>query len=293
MPEKEKTPMREHGGSPPMDSDSLYHQEQPAKKQLAFSARSARDNFALIANNALRDPRISYRAKGILAACLSHSAGYTFNKDWILQHGTEGRDAIVTALKELRKFGYLINVKIRNDDGRICGERYEFCDEPARDEVGTGDRDSSAPVDRETENQRPEKPDAGKPGRKRIPIRRRPIEENPPLSPRAGAGRRSAPGGELPDWLEGCREELAMWQRNRAKAHPKLPSGITKISMRGLLYAKERGVLQEFCEYAAESNWQSLGFAGYRDYIDKLVKDKNGNNHKANQTIAPINYTLG
>lgn len=292
MSEQEKTPMRKHGGRPPMDSDSLYHQDQPAKKQLTFSARSARDNFALIANNALRDPRISYRAKGILAACLSHSAGYNFNKDWILQHGTEGRDAVVTALRELRKFGYLVNVKVRNVDGRICGERYEFCDEPARDEVDTSERVSSAPVDQETGNQRPEKPDAGKPGRKRIPIERRPIK-NPPLSPRAGAGRRSVGGPELPEWLEPHRQELAAWQDNRAKAHPKLPPGITKISIKGLLYAKERGVLQEFCEYAAESNWQSLGFAGHREYIDKLVKDKNGGNAKNNQTIAPIKYTLG
>lgn len=71
--------------------------------------RSADGNFTTVANAALRDPRISYRAKGILAACLSHSDGFTLSRAWIDSHGTEGREAITSAIRELRTFGYVMD----------------------------------------------------------------------------------------------------------------------------------------------------------------------------------------
>jgi len=57
-----------------------------------------------------------------------------------------------------------------------------------------------------------------------------------------------------------------------------------------LQYAKQQGVLVEFCELAAESTWQSLGFNGYKEYIDKLVKEKHGRASKP--AMSEINYTL-
>ena len=62
--------------------------------------------FVTIANEALRDPRLSYRAKGILAACLTHAADFPLTRAWIDSHGTEGRDAITKAIHELRELGY-------------------------------------------------------------------------------------------------------------------------------------------------------------------------------------------
>jgi len=63
--------------------------------------------FTMILNDAIRDDRISWRAKGILAGCLSHANNFQFTKAWIIEHGTEGRDAVNNALNELRKYGYL------------------------------------------------------------------------------------------------------------------------------------------------------------------------------------------
>lgn len=258
-----------------------------SQKSPTFGANSSRERFALIANEALRDKRLSYRAKGILAACLTHSANFSFNKEWILEHGTEGRDAIVTALKELRSLGYLKNIKLRDEKGQICGERYEFSDVPQAAAGGsTGVLEIRSP-----ENQRTGKPDAGNSGRIRIPIERRPIEEdqeNPPLPPRTRTGRS---GLELIDWLEPYRAELERWQAQRSKAHPKLAKGISKNSMKALELAKELGVLQEYCDLVSETTWQSLGFAGHREYIQKLAKDHRSIACKSS-TIAPIKYTL-
>jgi hypothetical protein len=99
---------------------------------------------------------------------------------------------------------------------------------------------------------------------------------------------------ELPDWLEPHRANLTEWLKNRRKKH-RLEPDISKLSIKALEYAKSRGVLAQYCEVASEANWQSLGFIGSRDAIDKLAKE-NGisvkNQSQGKQSIAPINYTL-
>ena len=69
--------------------------------------RRADGHYTIVANDALRDSRLSYRARGILAAALSHGDGFTLTRAWIDSHGTEGRDAITAAIAELRELGYV------------------------------------------------------------------------------------------------------------------------------------------------------------------------------------------
>lgn len=230
-------------------------------------------HFTIVLSKALRDSRLSWRAKGILAGCLSHAENFTFNRSWIIAHGTEGRDAVIAALKELRDLGYLENVKTRDDAGRVTGEHYRFTDRPSKP---TPDQapEPSEPLakDRRPENQRPEKPDAGKPGRLRRSISSRSIQEkNPPISPQAKAKRFTEPI-ELPEWAEPYRHHLTEWLAKRLAKH-KLKPEITKNTISALEYAKSLGVLAQYCEYASERQWQSLGFAGHKELIEKLAKD--------------------
>lgn len=256
--------------------------------EIQFTSESAGSRFTLILNEAIRDPNISWRAKGILAGCLSHGQNFRFTKQWIIEHGTEGRDAVIAALKELRSAGYLKNVKIRDESNRITGEFYRFTD------VQEKPVDADPPgelVSRTPGFQRPEKPDAGISVRHRRPIERKPIQEPPcipPSQPRRLTGSRRL---ELPEWLEPYRLHLEQWQQNRKKAHPKATPGITDSTLKGLLYAKECGILREYCEYASEKNWQSLGFIGHREAIDKLAKEF-GKEQPANKSTAKIIYTI-
>lgn len=276
-------------------------QESSSEGSTRFRSRSSRERFTLVANQALRNPNISYRAKGILAACLSHAEDFEFTRKWIEDHGTEGRDAIISALKELRANGYLKNFKVRNDEGRILGEHYRFSDEVEGDDVleqpaGAGHRD---PGNQRPGNQRTEKPDAGKSGRNRRPPTRRPVEENhliqenppicPPLRSRAVA---KAVAIEMPGWLEPHREQIEAWLQNRKKKHKSDPQ-LTKLTMKGLMYAEELGVLAEYCEYASEMNWVSLGFAGHRELIQKLAKEHGKAVKPDKPAMADIVYTLG
>lgn len=74
--------------------------------------------FAQIANAALRDKRLSFRARGILAMVLSHSGEWQANREWIArQSDHEGRQAIQTALNELTELGYRRVHKEQAPDG--------------------------------------------------------------------------------------------------------------------------------------------------------------------------------
>jgi hypothetical protein len=259
--------------------------------EVTFTSSAYGKNFTIVLNNALRDKRLSWRAKGILAGCLTHSENFVFNRDWILEHGTEGRDAVIAALKELRSLGYLQNIKARDEKGCIVGEYYRFSDIPVSPEDADRRPGNQCPENPDAGgDRRTEKPDAGFPGRNRRPIERRPIEKNPPIIPKTT---KSSGKGKLvlPEWLEPYRSDLEQWQANRKRAYPKLAPGLTATSIKALEYARSVGVLAEYCSYVSERNWQSLGFIGHQETIDKLA-GRNSRNNGRNSTTNPVVYTL-
>lgn len=73
-------------------------------------------NFTTIPNSWIRDTRLSFRARGLLAMLLSHSAGWEVTISSLASQNKEGKDAILTAVRELERFGYL-----SREDGRSGG----------------------------------------------------------------------------------------------------------------------------------------------------------------------------
>jgi len=88
------------------------------------------DGYAIIANHWLRDPRLSWKAKGLLAYIASHDKRYQLSAEQFLAEGREARDAVRSGLRELEEAGYLRRVEARDSDGRIVGTDYELT-EPA------------------------------------------------------------------------------------------------------------------------------------------------------------------
>lgn len=72
--------------------------------------------FAQIANSALRDTRLSFKARGLLAMVLSHSGEWEAGRDWLeRQSQRDGRSAIQGALNELTDLGYRVVSKVQVD----------------------------------------------------------------------------------------------------------------------------------------------------------------------------------
>lgn len=84
--------------------------------------------FVQVPNAWARDARLSRKARGLLVELLSHTVGWEVTVDSLMDAGTEGRDAIRTAIKELVDHGYLVVHRQRNDAGQLQGTDYHLND---------------------------------------------------------------------------------------------------------------------------------------------------------------------
>lgn len=121
--------------------------------------------FTTIRNEVLRDKRLSFRALGILVEILSRPDNWRTRSETLAAGRREGRDAVRTALSELKAAGYLEQHKVRDESGRITTVSIVY-DEP-REGIPLADApetDFQASAQPEPGKPAPGKPHVGKPG---------------------------------------------------------------------------------------------------------------------------------
>lgn len=138
------------------------------------------EHFTQVYNNAMRDKRLSRRARGLLVELLTHRDGYGVSVASLVSGGPEGRDAIRKALLELEQYGYLTRTQHHSDDGQFGDMVYKVTDmpdglnihepknprsdpmseNPTTDETAGGDRwtENQSTENQAPENQAPENP---------------------------------------------------------------------------------------------------------------------------------------
>ncbi|WP_052399145.1 conserved phage C-terminal domain-containing protein [Candidatus Francisella endociliophora] len=121
--------------------------------------REKTEDYSIIANECFRNPKISGRAKGIYGYLMTLPNTWELNKKELLNHFTEGRDALNTAFDELVSFGYIHENRVRDEKGKFIGWEYVV------HEFAT----------RVTENPKSDKAENGK------PVTGKPKSENPHL----------------------------------------------------------------------------------------------------------------
>lgn len=113
-------------------------------------------NFTIVANDFLKDKRLSWKAKGIIAYIMMLPDDWELSMKELINHSTDGRDALYNGIKELRIFGYCRVTEKRRSNGTIAGCEYEICDR--------------AVFEPYTENPDTEKPDTENPQQQRNDI---------------------------------------------------------------------------------------------------------------------------
>lgn len=87
-------------------------------------------SYTVMANFHLRDKRLSLKSVGLLSKMLSFNDGWKFSTRGLAAICKEGPDAILTALRELEKNGYLVRHQERNANGRMGSMVFEIYEEP-------------------------------------------------------------------------------------------------------------------------------------------------------------------
>ena len=95
------------------------------------------DHFVQVPNDWMRDKRLSYKARGILAELMTHRANWQTSVARMAQDGQDGRDAIANGIKELEKFGYITRRQLRLEDGTLSEAEWITQDPPSTDYPST------------------------------------------------------------------------------------------------------------------------------------------------------------
>ncbi|MFF1566909.1 hypothetical protein ACFVY1_25865 [Streptomyces sp. NPDC058293] len=87
-------------------------------------------HYTTVFNHAVRDRRLTRRARGLLVELLSHRQGYGVSLAMLIKAGPEGKDALTVALRELERHGYLHRERERDPRGRLREACYYLTDMP-------------------------------------------------------------------------------------------------------------------------------------------------------------------
>lgn len=87
-------------------------------------------HFVQIRNDVIRDRRLSYKARGLLAFMLSFPDNYRITSESLADASDQdGRRAVLSGLEELRDLGYLVTVSERDEKGQWSKTSFLY-DEP-------------------------------------------------------------------------------------------------------------------------------------------------------------------
>ena len=157
-------------------------------------------NYTTMSNYHLRDSTISFKAKGILSMFLSLPKDWSYSVSGLAAISKEGKDGILSGLKELEAAGYLERHRYRNERGRLGDSEYVIYEIPPHRRPVPATPEQGLP---KLEKPALEKPVLDIPDRERpaqdIPAREKPMQDKPrpPQSAAPALPRRS--GRELSD----------------------------------------------------------------------------------------------
>lgn len=118
--------------------------------EVIFIKNEKKTNYTVIHNGYVKNPRLSWDAKGVFTYILSLSSDETINLEEISKHSTDGMTILRSAIKELEKEGYIKISKERNENGSFAGIRYEISENGAEQPQENVSQKTSEPVAKKT-----------------------------------------------------------------------------------------------------------------------------------------------
>lgn len=91
------------------------------------------ENYTVMSNYHLSDPRLSLKAIGLLSKMLSLPESWDYTIRGLTYICREGRDAIQGAIVELEEAGYIQRQQRHDEDGKFAGNEYVIHEAPLTD----------------------------------------------------------------------------------------------------------------------------------------------------------------
>lgn len=87
-------------------------------------------NYTVISNYHLKEKGMSLKAKGLLSIMLSLPEDWDYSIVGLAKLSADGKDSVMSGLKELEKFGYLVRSQIVDEKGRFVQTAYNIYEKP-------------------------------------------------------------------------------------------------------------------------------------------------------------------
>lgn len=87
--------------------------------------------FIQIDRKPIDDPRLSWKATGLMTYFVSKPDNWEFRMDHIIKSKTDGEKAVRAGINELKKAGYIVRVAFRQN-GKICDYEFFVYEEPVK-----------------------------------------------------------------------------------------------------------------------------------------------------------------
>ncbi|GAA1690388.1 hypothetical protein GCM10009733_103230 [Nonomuraea maheshkhaliensis] len=138
------------------------------------------DHFTTISNRWVRDKRLTWKARGVLAWLASHKVGFRISENTLIAAAPDGRDAVRGAIRELERHGYLIRERERASSGKLGRVDYILCDPwtAGNQQVSTNDG-FSVPGGSSTPAPTPENPSQVMTSGNEVDAQAAPMTDNP------------------------------------------------------------------------------------------------------------------
>lgn len=87
-------------------------------------------NYTIMSNYHFKEKNMSLKAKGLLSLMLSLPDDWDYSINGLATLSKDGKDSVISGLKELEQFGYLKRTRITNELGHFKGYDYDIYEMP-------------------------------------------------------------------------------------------------------------------------------------------------------------------
>lgn len=181
------------------------------------------DQFTQIANELFRDPRLTFKAKGVFGLISTHRDGFGVSVAAICAMGKDKESAVKAALRELEEYGYLQRTQEKDPTTKKFGSvTYAITDQPQEKNPSSGPVVDTEPADLTSSFTAEAEPSVDFPPAGSTPA------ENPvgkKTNPE-GVVHRASPGGTSPEEhsLRAARSEAALpGGESEMRGRPSIP----------------------------------------------------------------------